>query len=33
MNRQETYRKILDCFGNTMQCIVAKIGIDTFDTL
>ena len=23
MTRQETYRQILDCFGNTMQCIVA----------
>lgn len=23
MDRQETYRQILDCFGNTMQCIVA----------
>lgn len=23
MNRQEIYRQILDCFGNTMQCIVA----------
>ena len=23
MTRQQTYRQILDCFGNTMQCIVA----------
>lgn len=23
MDRQQTYRAILDCFGNTMQCIVA----------
>ncbi|MBQ5874231.1 MAG: hypothetical protein IIW58_08820 [Bacteroidales bacterium] len=23
MTRQETYRQILDFFGNTMQCIVA----------